>query len=64
MKGYDLGNRNIKFIPIFDISMNPSFRSSNVYQRLVELAKMYSEGMPVSKDKFGMLVDSFYPING
>lgn len=64
MKGYDLGKRNIKDIPIVDVTMNPSIRSSYVYQRLVELAKMYSEGMPVSKDKFGMLVDSFYPIHG
>lgn len=64
MKGYDLGNRNIKDIPIVDVSTNPSIRSTYVYQRLVELAKMYSEGMQVSKDKFGMLVDSFYPIHG
>ena len=64
MKGYDLGKRNIKNIPIVDVSTNPSIRSTYVYQRLVELAKMYSEGIPVGKDKFGMLVDSFYPING
>lgn len=64
MKGYDLGKRNIKYIPIFDVSMNPSFRTSNVYHRMVELAKLYSEGMHVSKEKFGMLVDSFYPIYG
>ena len=64
MKGYDLGNRNIKDIPIVDVTTNPSIRSTYVYQRLVELAKMYSEGMLVSKDKFGMLVDNFYPIHG
>lgn len=64
MKGYDLGNRNIKDIPIVDVFTNPSIRSTYVYQRLVDLAKMYSEGMQVSKDKFGLLVDNFYPIHG
>lgn len=61
MKGYDLGNRNIKDIPIVDVTGNPNIRTSYAYQKLVELAEMYSEGIPIRKDKFGYLVDSFYP---
>ena len=64
MKGYDLGKRNIKDIPIVDVTANPSIRSTFVYQQMVELAKMYSDGMAVSNEKFGMLVDSFYPTYG
>jgi len=61
MKGYDLGNRNIKDIPIVDVIDNPSIRTTYAYQKLVELAMMYSEGVPVRKEKFGLLVDNFYP---
>lgn len=64
MKGFDLGNRNIKDIPIVDVTGNPSIRTSYAYQKLVELAEMYSEGIPIRKDKFGYLVDSFYPGHG
>jgi hypothetical protein len=60
MKGYDLGNRNIKDIPIVDVTTNPGIRTTYTYIKLVELAKMYSEGVSVRMDKFGMLVDSFY----
>lgn len=61
MKGYDLGNRNIKDIPIVDVIENPGIRTTFAYKKLVELAEMYSSGIPVRKDKFGYLVDSFYP---
>ena len=60
MKGYDLGNRNIKDIPIVDVTTNPGIRTTYTYKKLVELAEMYSEGVSVRMDKFGMLVDSFY----
>ena len=61
MKGYDLGNRNIKNIPIVDVTDNPSIRTTYAYQKLVELAMMFSEGVFISKDKLGFLVNSFYP---
>ena len=61
MKGYDLGNRNIKDIPIVDVTENTGIRTTYAYQKLVELAEMYSEGFPIKKEKFGYLVDSFYP---
>lgn len=64
MKGYDLGKRNIKDIPIVDVTENPNIRTTYAYRKLVELAMMYSEGFPVRKDKFGLLVDSFYVGNG
>lgn len=61
MKGYDLGNRNIKDIPIVNVIDNPSIRTTYAYQKLVDLAMMYSEGIPVRKEKLGLLVDNFYP---
>ena len=61
MKGYDLGKRNIKDIPIVDVTENPSIRSTYAYKKLVELGELYSEGIAIRKDKFGYLVDSFYP---
>ena len=64
MKGYDLGNRNIKDIPIVDVTTNPGIRSSFAYKKIVELAELYSQGYTVRKDKFGMLVESFYPDYG
>jgi len=60
MKGYDLGKRNIKDIPIVDVTENQGIRTTYAYQKLVELAEMYSEGFPIKKEKFGYLVDSFY----
>ena len=64
MKGYDLGNRNIKDIPIVDVTTNPSIRSTYAYQKLVDLAVLYTTGSSVNKEKFGMLTESFYPIYG
>jgi hypothetical protein len=61
MKGYDLGNRNIKDIPIIDVTENSGIRTTYAYQKLVELAEMYSKGIPITKEKFGHLVDNFYP---
>ena len=61
MKGYDLGNRNIKDIPIVDVTNNPSLRNTIAYNKLVELGILYSSGVTVRKEKFGYIVDSFYP---
>lgn len=61
MKGYDLGNRNIKDIPIVDVIDNPSLRNTTAYNKLVELGMMYSAGITIRKEKFGYIVDSFYP---
>lgn len=61
MKGYDLGNRNIKDIPIVDVTDNPSIRTTYAYNKLVELGKMCSSGISIRKDKLGFIVDNFYP---
>lgn len=60
MKGFDLGNRNIKDIPIVDVTENTGIRTTYTYKKLVELAELYSEGAPIKKEKFGFLVDNFY----
>lgn len=60
MKGFDLGNRNIKDIPIVDVTENTGIRTTYTYKKLVELAELYSEGASIKKDKFGFLVDNFY----
>ena len=64
MKGYDLGNRNIKQIPIVNVLANPSLRTTYAYCKLVDLGKLYASGEVVEKEKLGYLVDSFYSLNG
>ena len=63
MKGYDLGNRNIKMIPIINVFANPSLRTTYAYRRLADLGRLYAAGESVEKDNLGYLVESFYRLN-
>ena len=64
MKGYDLGNRNIKMIPIVNVFANPSLRTTYAYCKLADLGKLYASDEVVGKENFGYLVEGFYPLNG
>ena len=57
--GYDMGNAQIKDIPIIDVS-KPGFRESKEYRALVTLGKEYNEGSLVWRDKFDKYVLALY----
>lgn len=63
MKGYDLGNRNIKMIPIANVFANPSLRTTYEYCKLADLGKLYAAGESVEKEDLGYLVENFYHLN-
>lgn len=57
--GYDMGNAQIKDIPIIDVS-KPGVRESKEYQALVALGKEYNEGSVAWRDKFDQYVSALY----
>ena len=57
--GYDMGNVQIKDIPIVDVSQD-GFRESKAYKELVRLGMAYAEGYIFNQDLFDEYVSSFY----
>lgn len=59
MSGYDLGNAQIKDIPIVNV-MQPGIRESSAYRELVQLGMKYSEGFSALRDSFDQYIMEFY----
>lgn len=59
MSGYDLGNTQIKDIPIVNV-LHPGVRESEAYRELVQMGKKYTEGYSAMRDSFDKYVMGFY----
>ena len=59
MAGYDLGNAQIKDIPIINVE-KPGVRESEAYSMLVKYGREYSEGYSARRDLFDQYVMALY----
>lgn len=68
MKGYDMGNEQIKNIPIIQFKRpclpNLSDMDKEAQACLISIGKDLSKGSPISQKEIGKIISAYYPIYG
>ena len=68
MKGYDMGNEQIKNIPIVQFKRPSSSNLLDLEKEaqacLISIGKDLSRGCPISQKEIGKIISSYYPIYG